>query len=58
MKWWQWLLAGAAFFAVSVIIGPVADKHGHGSFPGLVVSIVAIVASSACWVVAFIRFVK
>jgi hypothetical protein len=58
LKWWQWLLVGAAFFAVFVIIGPEADRHGYGSPVTLLASIVAAAAWSASWVVGFMRFVK
>jgi hypothetical protein len=56
-RWWQWLLAGAAFFAIFIIAGRYGRYH-VGTFLGLIVPIVAIVGWSVCWVVGFIRLVK
>jgi hypothetical protein len=59
LKWWQWLLVGAGFCVVAIILGPVADQHGFGgTLAGLVVAILAWIACIVCWVIGFIRFVK
>ena len=58
LKWWQWLLAGSLSGAVAIIAGPVADRHGYGTFAGLIVSMVAWVGWAVCWVVGFVRFVR
>ena len=59
LKWWkERVLIGAGFFVVGVITGPMAHQHGYGTFAGLIVTILAWIACSVCWVVGLIRFVK
>ena len=58
VPWWQWLLLGAALFAVAVVTGPMADRHAYATSATFTVSILAVITSTVCWVVGFIRFAK
>jgi hypothetical protein len=57
-KWWQWLTAGAACGLIAIIVGPIADRHGYGTLPGLIVSILGWMSCSVCCLIGFLRFVK
>ena len=58
LNWWQWLSVGAGCYGLGIVIGPLADRHGYGSYPGLIVSILAETAGTVCFVLGFLRFVK
>jgi MFS family permease len=55
---WQWLLFGAGCFVVGIVTGPMADRNGYATFPGLLVSLFAFTSGTVCFIVGFIRFVK
>jgi hypothetical protein len=57
-KWWFWLVLAIGFCAVAIVAGPVADRHGYGTFVGLIASILAWIACAVCLVLGFVRFVK
>jgi hypothetical protein len=52
------LLAGTGTGIAAIVIGPLADSHGYGTFPGLIVSLLAIAACAVCWVLGILRLVK
>jgi predicted MFS family arabinose efflux permease len=58
LNWWQWLLLGIGCFAGAIITGPLADRPGYATFVGLITSLVFFTASTVCFVVEFIGFVK
>jgi hypothetical protein len=58
LKWWHWFLIGLVCFIFAMVTGPIADRHGYGTFPNFVVSLLAEVAWTVCWVIAVIRFGK
>jgi hypothetical protein len=58
LKWWHWLLLGAVFCTLGILVGPVALRHGRATFLNLIACIVAWTISSVCCVMAFVRFVK
>jgi hypothetical protein len=58
LKWWHWLLFGAVFFGIGILVGPMAIQHGSATFTNLIVCILAWTAASVCCVMAFVRLVK
>lgn len=58
VSWWQWLIGAAVCAAIAIVTGPVADRHGYGTLPGLVISILAWVGCSVSFLVGFMRFLK
>jgi hypothetical protein len=58
LKWWHWFLIGLLCLIFAMVTGPIADRHGYGTFPSFIVSILADVAWAVCWVIAVIRFWK
>jgi len=54
-----WLLIGTAgFCAVAIIMGPLADRFRYATFAGLIVSLLAWIGCTVCWIVGAIRFAK
>jgi hypothetical protein len=58
LTWWQLLLIAAGCFLLAVIVGPVADRHGRGTFAGLIAALILLATSSACSVIGVIRLGK
>jgi hypothetical protein len=58
LEWWHCTLIGIGFFVVAVIIGPIADQQGYGTFAGLINSILALITCAGFCVVGLIRLVK
>ena len=58
VRWWQWVLIGIGCCVVAIITGPLADRFGYATFTGLIVSILAWIACTVCWIIGIIRFSK
>jgi hypothetical protein len=56
LKWWQWLLIGAGFCGIAIIM--VRLRYVNFSFTGLIVVLVAWTCCTVCWIVAAMRFAK
>lgn len=68
-QWWRWWLIAIVCFAVSAVIGPLADRHAFGiaidvgpigwhTDVRLIISLVVLTVSTVCFVVGAIRLVK
>ena len=58
LAWWQWLLIGTGFLFVGIVVGPVVERSGHGSFATLITSLLAVTTSAVCHVIGAMRFAK